>query len=305
MGSPPTPAPGQPPAPDAPQGLAAESEHRLTGNRAIRYLTDRVQPPSALYITGDDSLIVTAANSVAGQSLTIVAQELLPDGRVQPNQWTMTVPATRAAVTQLFPLAEGFLLNVSVTPTVVPTRRGQTWVSVGIRRGSLQGGVTLQQIIQDYVDTFTGAAWPYSTLHNSLEGRGYTQALVLGPGTPGAGFIVTVPAGANWQVNTLRAYFITTAAVATRQVQLNVDDGSNVFYQDMVEPTIAASSGLTVVWARLLGTGQTTSINGSNTRSFPDLRLLPGWRINLGLWSEQAGDVWNIVNLEVEEWLAV
>lgn len=305
MGSPPTPPAGQPPAAESPQGLAAESEHRLTGNRSIRYLTDHVQPPSALYITADDALIVTASNSVAGQSLTIVAQELLPDGRVQANQWSMTVPSTRAATTQLFPLAEGFLLNVSVTPTAVPTRRGQTWVTVGIRRGSLQGGVTLQQIIQDYVDTMTGAAWPYSTLHNSLEGRGYAEAMVLGNGPLGATMYVTVPAGANWQINTIYAYFVASAAVATRQIQLNIDDGTNVFYEDMVEATVTASQGQVSAWARLLGYAQTARVNGAVTRGLPDFRLLPGWRIGLAVWSIQGGDQWQNVTVEVEEWLAV
>lgn len=279
--------------------------HRLTGENIIRYRTTGIQPPSALYITSDASLIVTAANSIAGQTIVIVAQELLPDGRVMPSQWTMALPSTRAQTSQLFPLTEGFLLNVSVTPTAIPTRRGQTWVSVGIRRGSLNAGVTLQQLIQGYVDTMTGAAWPYSTLQDSLQGRGYTQALVLGNGALGATMYITVPAGANWQVNTIYAYFVASAAVATRQIQLNIDDGANVFFQDMVEATVTASQGQVSTWARLLGYAQTARVNGAVTRGLPDFRLLPGWRIGLAVWSMQSGDQWQNVTTEVEEWLAL
>jgi hypothetical protein len=288
----------------SPPLTTAQLENQLVGTRAVTFQVSGVPPPSALYITQDDQLQVITANSLAGQSIIIVAQLLLPDGRLQANQWQVNPAATRALATTVFPLGEGYLINVSVIPTVSPTRRGQTWIQVGVRRGGVAGGQLVQTLIADYVDTFYGGTWPGGRITNSLDGRGYLRS-ILGP-TPavGANILETVPPNAHWVVQSMYFGLQTSATAGNRQMSVALDDGANIFWNDQCEPLVAANTNVTFCWGKQLGWAQTTAVNAFVGRSLPEIRLGPGFHISTWITAKQAGDALTGLTYLVEEFMS-
>jgi hypothetical protein len=306
MGGPPTvpPVPTETPETPQPGGLAFAAEHALIGNRSVTFKIKEVNPPSYLYCTPDDGLYFNVANVQAGQTLTFSAQFLLPDGRLQPMVWTVNPPATGAQTAYLFVLSEGYLFNLTCTPTP-STRRGTTWVYAALRRGSLVSGNNLQTLLQDYVDAYSGPTWPGGQLRASTEGTG----LIVGsaPAAPAAGnpFIYTTPAYARTRIRSLSALLTTSAQAASRRPYVWLYDAFGTIYQDSLENTVAASSNIYPVWAFGLGWEQTAQAATTETRGFPDLLLNPGSSVYFGAGALQTGDVINNVNLVVEQWFSL
>jgi hypothetical protein len=304
MGSPPTPP--APPAPDQDQdvrGLAFAAERGLTGSRFIQFATRNIPPPAALYVTADDGLYINVTNIQPGQSLTFAAQFLLPDGRLQPNVWTVTPPSTGAQTAYLFQLSEGFLFNLTCVPSAV-TRRGVTWIYAALRRGSLASGSILQTLIQDYVDSLSGPTWPGSQLHNSSEGRGLMTVTVESNPSAGSAVVITTPTYMRTRVCALVVKFITSAAVSNRKPYILLQDPLGPVYQDVIENTVTASTTLTLYWAIGLGWAQTAAVNTWQTRGLPDFTLNPSSTITSWMSGNDPADTATGIVLTTEQWFS-
>jgi hypothetical protein len=287
------------------EGTTLSQERRLVGSRDVTFATRGLNPPSMLYVTADDGLYVAVVNIQGGQSITIAAQFLLPDGRLQPNVWTINPPATGALTTYLYNLAEGYLFNLTVQP-VPNTRRGVTWIYAALRRGSLASGNNLQTLIQDYIDSLSGPTWPGGQLRSPTDGHGLPAIAYTATVPAGQQYLYTVPSYARIVIRTINAYFQASAQVATRQAYMNMlDNSGHVVYYDTVEATQAASAGVQYTWAYLLGINQTTVVAGSVLRSLPEQYLNPGYSINLGAINNQTGDQWQSINIALEQWFSV
>lgn len=305
MGLPPTPPGDETTSAQPPEvRLAMESEARLTGNRAVHFVTNRVQPPASLYVTADDGLYINVSNIQAGQTLTFAAQFLLPDGRLQPNVWTVTPPSNGAQTTYLFPLTEGYLFNLTCVPAGA-TRRGSTWVYAALRRGSLVSGVIVQTLLQDYVDSLSGATWPGGTLRSSTEGRGLVNVAIQSNPAAGAGAVITVPSYARARLCSLVAKFTTDAVVVNRKPYVLIADPLGPVYFDVVEETIPASTTLTVYWAIGLGWAQTLANTIWQARGLPDILLNPGTTITAWASGFDAGDTVTGIVVTLEQWFSV
>jgi hypothetical protein len=303
MSSPPTPPiPAANTANSDTEGLAFAAERALTGNRRVHFVTDRVQPPAALYVTSDDGLFCTVYNLAPGLTLNLVATLLLPDGRVQANAWNMALTATGSPQSFLFPLSEGYLINATITPTA-SSRYGQTWVVVSIRRGSITGGINLQTLISDYVDAYAGPTWPGSTIQHSISEPGLMLTAAAAANPVGQPFVLTVPTFARILLRSLFASYVTSAAVANRTVQLYLTDGSgNLVYADTAEATQAASLTDNYSWGLKSGFAQSALTSNYMNRSLPEVYLLPGATVNLTAINIQAGDQFRFLAMYYEQW---
>ena len=303
MGAPPTP-PGAPPGapPAMAPGVTEALEEQLTGSRAIHFLTKRVPPPAFLYVTADDGLYVSVSNLQAGLQMTVTATLLLPDGRVQPNAWTVTPPATGAATAYLFPLYESFVLNVSLMPST-PLRYGAAWCFVAVRRGGLASGINLQTLIADYLDAYSGPTWPGAQIRHTAEAPGLTLTTYTASVTAGQGFTFTVPSYARILLRSITYIITTSAAVAYRNLNLTLTDPSgNAAYYEYAEPNLPASQTAIFSYALARGGAQSAFATGSMSRSLPELYLLPGAQVKIIVGSMQAGDQLTSVTLYYEQW---
>jgi hypothetical protein len=301
------PVPPVPPVvtetPDA-AGVTFAAEHALIGNRSVTFRIKEVNPPAFLYCTPDDGLYLNIANLQPAQVLTFSAQFLLPDGRLQPMVWTVTPPSNGLQTASLFTLSEGYLFNLTCTPTP-NTRRGTTWVYAALRRGSMASGNNLQTLLQDYVDAYSGPTWPGGPLRSSTEGTG----LIVGsaPAAPpvGSPFIYVTPAYARTRLRSLAGLYNASAQVATRRPYIWIYDASGSIYQDELESTVAASTVNYPIWAYGLGWAQAAPAGATQTRGLPDLLLNPSTSIYFGAASMQTGDAVNNLNMVVEQWFSL
>lgn|SRR5215472_817550 len=307
MGSPPGAPPDQPPREGIPlpEGATFAQERTLIGSRSVTFATRGLNPPSMLYVTADDGLYVAVANVQAGQSITLAAHFLLPDGRLQPNVWTVNPPATGALTTYLFTLAEGYLFNITVQP-IPNTRRGVTWIYCAVRRGSLASGNNLQTLLQDYVDSFGGPTWPGGQLRNSTDGTGLMVTFSAGSGpSTGANYIFTVPTYARVRMRSVVGQFNTGAAVANRLPAIFWYSGGYTCYIDGMVNAQVASKQIWYSWTFGLGWAQDPGNAFSVTRGLPDMILNPGDTFQLGAWGQQAGDQWLGIILVYEQWFSI
>lgn len=310
MGTPPTtttptqPQPGDRHEPDRMIGLTFAAEHGLVGSREIIFATRNLPPPSELYVTQDDGLYITITNILGGVSVNVAAQLLLPDGRLSSNLFTVQPPATGTPTTYLFGLAEGYLFNVTVQP-VSGVRRGSTWISVAIRRGSMASGVTLQTLIQDYVDSFSGPTWPGGDIRISTEATGLFGTQLFTNVAASPTWYFTVPANTRMQLRNIYTQFTTSAAVASRALSLVMYDAtSDVVYQDPVEPSISAGNTAQINWAAGLGWAQSSFYTGSMVRGMPTVPLGPGYQVSINVWQVQAADKFPQICLSYEQWFS-
>jgi hypothetical protein len=305
MGAPLTP-PGSSPPGDVsqPAGVTEALEQSLTGNREVHFRTRSVEPPAALYVTADDGLYVVISNVAAALNVAMTATLLLPDGRVQANSWGMTPPSTGLQTPYLFPLSEGFLLNVSIMPTS-SIRHGTTWAFIALRRGGLASGINLQTLISDYLDSYGGPTWPGSPQSHSLSEPGLIVQSYYGNLATGLLPTVTVNSWNRILMRSIYAQLSCSAAVGTRQVLLDMlDPTGNIMFRDMTEITQAAGSSIGYSWGLKLGTSQTAAAANYMCRSLPEVYLIPSSSIVVNCANMQAGDQFIKVCVNYESWFS-
>jgi hypothetical protein len=303
MGAPPTVPPDQPaPAPDQPASFAEALESRLVGTRAIHFVTHRVQPPAALYVTSDDGIYLSISNLQPNLQLTITATLLLPDGRVQANAWNISPPSTGTATAYLFPLYEAFMLNVSLMPAS-PLRYGAAWCFVAVRRGGMASGINLQTLIADYLDAYSGPTWPGSRIRHTAEEPGLILTSYTATLASGVNFIFTVPSYARMLLRGITCQFVSSATVGNRYLALMLTDPAlNAAYVDTTDASFAANNTVVIGWGLMRGGFQTAFANGWMSRSLPEIYLLPGAQIQLNMNPSLAGDHLQAITLYYEQW---
>jgi hypothetical protein len=259
-----------------------------------------ISPPGALYVSRDDRLFVRARNSVASLRLELWVRQLLPNGTVQPSRFHFAPATDRSADTEVFDLAEGWLLSVTILPTGATPRRGQTFAEVFLARGREADIQLAAQLVSSYVTTGGTCSWPWGRQEDSTEGPGFMRVFAGTDPAAGVEVIETVPTDARWRIHGFRGRLVTDATAATRQVFLQYIEGGASL---LMNPA---------------GAGQTASLtrdyNGAAYGVVPALAddelyiPIPG-----GLWLNggatvrtltvnlQAGDNWGLPIFYVEE----
>lgn len=305
MASPPVPPINAPPdGADQADALAFQAESQLIGSRMVHFRTRQVQPPAALYVTADDGLYCLVSNIQPGLVLNLTATVLLPDGRVQPNSWSMAAPSTGAQTPYLFPLAESFLLNVSVQPAS-GVRYGQTWIFVAIRRGGLSSGINLQTLISDSLSSFGGPTWPGSQLRHSVSDPGLILTQYTASNPAGQQFAFVVPNYARVKMRSVLFHYTAGAGVGNRNPTLAMYDASaNAIYFEELETAVTASQTVILSWGLILGYAQTLTATLNAVRSLPDIVMMPGFTMILNAVNIFPADAFSGINLSWEQWFS-
>lgn len=267
----------------------------------VSFGSDRVGPPSSLYVTPDTFLYTRVLCGTAAQGISVHFRVMLPNGKVSSGRQDFATGAARTVVTQGFPLPEGYLLSVAVHPVSGTLQRGQCFVQAGLERGGAPDFEPMQILVSEYLTTSAVLGWPGGKLRSSLEGPGWLRSITGTDPAAGAEIVETVPAGVRWRPLLLTHAFTTSAAVANREPQLALDDGANLLALIPSGSSQPASLTLQYSWSRGAAV-QFAAVGVSAAGVMPDIVLPAGARIRTQTVNLQAADNYSAPQYLVEEW---
>lgn len=264
-----------------------------------------VPSPFSWLFTGEDNLRVMVANSKSGVIVTVQGRFLTRKGEIQPFQFNVVPTADRMPSETNVPLGDGYLLNLSAVASAGAPLIGQTYIMIQIIRGFLGATTLLGCLLGGYVTESQHLGYPGSPIESSISGGGAPR--VVSGTDPGAGleWSETVPTGARWEIDTVRATLITAAFVTTRVVNLSI---TTTAVQNWIGTSVrvqAQSLTYTYFWA-----GNTQEQAGgafpnvNNQLPSPNL-LIAGAVIGSQTLNLNAADDWGQPFLSVREWLEV
>jgi hypothetical protein len=296
-----TPLAPSPPgaAPPAGAGLSVDSS---TQGPLVKFKSKDVDPPSSLYITQDDQLLVRVGSWAPGQPFQVLGRLLGVDGVLRIINYSIT-PTGALGQTFTFPLAEGYLLSLVAFITTAPLQRGQTYVQLGLQRGTIAGGTVTEILTGDYVTGNQFVAWPGRSVQSPSDGRG-TYLVAVGS-VPGAGVDPVGAFLANTQTRVLGfiATLTTSAAVANRMVKFRIDNaGASVHFRSGANVVQAASLTFTYSVGQVGGLGgaiDTVNV-GMSAPAGEHWIVPPASQVRFETQNLQVGDQWTAATLVTE-----
>ncbi|MGH9408218.1 MAG: hypothetical protein ACRD1V_02040 [Vicinamibacterales bacterium] len=277
--------------------------------RAMQQLGVIVPIQQQFPLTGSENLRLRVASSLAGVVVTVTGRWLQSDGTIAPFTETFTPTSDRAVNTFDFALGEGALLNVVVFASTGTPKRGQCFAQLSVIQGLSGATILLGTLIQGYVTSFQVLAWPGSPISNSFEGQGWQHSIAtVGPGA-GNPIIMTVPAGARWEVRSLGVTLHTSSAAGSRFPLLEIKQGGAIVAEIPVQTVPGATWQMDVTFSQGSTFTEWTNAAGSPTHalistSYPTgLRLTGGDQIIVNVSGMDAADSFDGPVLAVEEWL--
>lgn len=290
------PAPGQPVTGPDP------SFHSASQARVTTFATDSVTPPSRVYVTPDNSIVVRMWNSLAGVTVRFGMRLLLVDGTITTFQADITPTANRNAFDTRFPLYEGWLLDLSFgVPAGIPLR-GQLFCIVALNRGGNVAGFNIETLVADYITLGQGNGWPNGPVNEPTEGPGFVHTVAITQPAAGAEWTVTVPTNLRWRPLAAAAVLTTAAAVANRVPDVQLDDGANVYFVGVPNQSIPAATPARVSYAQQIPAAA-ANVTDVMVQLAEAAVLMAGHRISSLTRNIQAADQYSAIFLSVEEWL--
>ncbi len=279
----------------------AERSEEVQG---ITFQNERVAPPSDLYMTRMDALFITSYNSAVGITIQVRYTFLRVDGVVIVGVLDTHTPNTdRSGVTTVQPLGEGYLLSACVFLGSGTSRRGQTYVQVGVARGVAAARLVHRIIMQGYVGTAINLAWPGNRLEQPREGSGYTRAVTGTNPAPGVEINEVVPTGATWRLTTVRVALTSSATVATRRPLLQLNRAGATVLSVPHPQTQLASLTRIYNWALGMALAVTVTTDSNITGLPIDMYLAAGDGFSTATEAIQAGDDYAAPSYSVEEYI--
>jgi hypothetical protein len=284
------------------QFVAPEEPFQIfTKKPDVRFLSRGVQPPSQVYVSVGDDIVVGGASSVAGETVTFSYRLLRFDGELVLGQFQLALPADRSLKVYRESLAEGFLLSVSCKAAAATTR-GQTFVRVFLTDPALGAGQPSYMLMADYVTTAMAPAHPNGRVLSPPEGPGNLKAFIVGAPAPGADWQLTVPTNARWRIETVRADLATSAAAGNRTPRLFFGYGGPS--SGSYAPIASQAPGTSFTYAAANTTEYNTPASLTSAWPLPaNLVLLAGMTIQSTTIGLDAADQWSGIAVYVEEWL--
>ena len=283
----------------------AENESSPITSRGpqILFTEAGVKPPSMLYIDRDDRLYVRSWNSITtGMTIVIRGDLLHPDGRIRPFEFRHTPLTSGLPSLEVFTLAEGFLIGLSVRGEGAAVPRGATLVDVGVLRGRAVAGQEQKVLIGGYVEFNRPLSYPPTYYEPSGSGTGAQTP--LGTADPPAGSEIshTIPVNEQWRMTTFRAALVTDATVANRFPRLRIFRSGTEVWRSRTHDAQTASQA--VVYNFVLGGFfEATVQNGEHSNVLPDGRLQGNDTIQTTTVGLQAGDNWTLGVAWLEVWM--
>ncbi len=267
----------------------------------VSFQTDKILPPSALYIGPNDSIVINVSNPSITVTLTVWYRILRPDGTLIATRQVFTSSNPPGVLNFSIPPAEGFLLSMVIQATGLS--RGQCFVRAFLAPGGLAQTVSTlaHMFLQGYSSNIDLLCFPQSLAESSLGGRGWLRDIQVANVT-GTSWSLTVPAGVHWLVRAITFNFIASSAVSTRTIRAQVLDpaGNNTFV--VAAPATVVASSFTIY---TFAPGLTSaSLSGVQTAGFASELIVPvGWFLAASAVAGDAADQFSNIFVTVEEWV--
>jgi hypothetical protein len=259
--------------------------------------------PFQFLVSGEDNLRVKTWATVLGANLIVSGRMVDATGKLQVFNFSYALDSSGVGKTQVLGLAPGYVLSVSAEVDSTNVQRGQCFVKIDLVRGLSGALTTLGTLIQGYVASFVGRAYPGSLLEQPSDGNGHIRA-VSGPApAPGHDISFVPPIVGQFRLLSFRAFFQASAVAATRAVYLYLQDqGGTTWFTAPAANTQSASQGF--------GYNFTIGVTDLNTLAIgevgvpiPSYRLVNGGTFNTLTGGLQAGDQWGAPTVIIEEWI--
>jgi hypothetical protein len=262
-----------------------------------------VVSPYPFGISDGDSLRITTVCSQPGVVLEIHTRRFYKQTGVTIDRLVHAPNSDRTVKTDDYPLAAGFVTNVTVFAASGSPLIGQCYVKLQLLRGIGAGAFVMGTLLGNVVTQTHAAGWPGSPIVSPLEVEPYVRFIV---GTkPGAGAEITemCPTNARWELMQLTSVITASGAVANRSLDLQAPGGQ--FQPRLFLSNVVATAGQAwrVQWApnipNIVNAGFTRA-----TGAFAERCLLTGGKafstLTTGL---DVGDQYEAPEYIVREWL--
>jgi hypothetical protein len=274
----------------------------LTAQPLVRFLTQAVQPPAAVYVTTQDSLRV-GFFSIVDTAPTFTARILKADGAIVEMVQVMRGTGSPTFGTIALPLPEGFILSVGVT--TLATQVGQMYAWADVVRGTVPNGLPArtQALFAGYATQQFPLGFPASPVRASTEGPGEIAVASFSQPVAGAEMTMVVPSGFRWRVISLSSVLNTSAVVADRYPIFEVlFQGTGRVWRTTPAGPVTGSSSVEVTAAA--GAAPSTGTPFSSQASLPIGMFLGATdRINSLTVSMDPGDQWIAGLAHIERWV--
>lgn len=275
----------------------------------VTFRTEDVLPPSALYLSADDTLVLLFQTNTAGSLPVAYARLLMPDGEIRIQQFQS--PPLQALPTYNFLTispTECYLLSMMVNANLA--QQGSVWCQCWAIRGTFTppytppppyGGML---VLQGYLDDFGFLAWPNSPIVEPGTGAGRMRSIRIANVT-GVNFKFTVPSLTRWEILSCQMVLTTTAAGANRIVELVTFDQTNTEVCGYPCTQTTAPS-TTFLYFFFQGAAQSQTLPTLNTAPLPSgLMLDSAWSLQSNVTNLAAGDTITNLTLHVREWVGI
>jgi hypothetical protein len=275
----------------------------------VTFRTEDVLPPSAFYLSMDDTLIGHFITSASGLTFTLTVRMLLADGELKVETYDTTpTPFNPNNYDVIVPPVEGYVLSCMVQ--LNGTIDGSAWGIVAVFSGTATQPivvfppVTGMVLVQGYLDEWTWLSWPNSPLVEAGVGAGRIRRIAPGL-SPGTNWTVQTSSTQRWEILTVDSLLTTSAAAGNRQMSLVLFDRlGNALCRFPTNFTQAASLGYSYYFYNNATHIQTNTT--WITAPFPTgIYLDPGMSVRSAVLNLDAGDQWSNVNVVVREWMGV
>jgi hypothetical protein len=269
----------------------------------LRLQPQGATPPTAAYISGDNQIGFFTAAITGVYTLTALARILLPDGTVSLNQYSFLIPATRTATLTQWNLPEGFLLTLAVYANVESQKR-QVFCQVNLLQTGQNPPMMTSVLCAGYLSPTVPISFPVGVNQNNIDCYGNMRASPTTIPGPGSNISEQCPANTRWRITSLTFDLTTSAAVANRDVYVQIVEGPVLYFSGLANTTTQAAS-LTWHYEIAAGMAQVTSV----TQGYVSAPL-PTWVfmrstafLQTNIHGLQAGDVIANGAYQFEEWL--
>jgi len=294
--------PNQGPAAHLAPPVPAEPNELFAGHDQS-WLADLLSKGNTLVYIGVDDLLYLRTFSVgSGITVTIRGRVLRKDGQITAFEFRQLINAGAAPFEKTFQLAEGFLLDLVAISQSAPLTRGLVFAQLGLARGNVATDQAVAILISDYLTSGGYLSWPFTTPRAFADGQGNPAQLSVGSPGAGADFAFSVGANNRLRVKSIAFTLTTSAAVATREVSLRLDNGVTVAGQFPASITQAASLAIEYTGSAA-PYAPATNAALANIPLPPDLLLPAGYNLRSSTTNLQAADQFSAIALIVEQWV--
>lgn len=263
-----------------------------------------ITTPFQFLVSGEDNLRVRVWDSAAGQTLIISGRAVDREGEIGIFNQPIVLSGTRLVQTKVFHLSPGYVLSVSAELPEGLVERGQCFVQVDLVRGLDGPLTTLGTLLQGYVASAGGLAYPGSPIVGPLEGPGYYRVLQGTIPAPGAQIAEPGNTNALWTVRGFRSALTTNATVGNRYAALLLQDSATrvLWLTPSIYPQ-PPSTGINYNWLRNVGATLDAGVFNIAVPLPGEHRMNAGTALRTVVVPMAAGDQWSQPTFVVEEWI--